>query len=411
MTMTDVRSRFRSLDRVPPPDLWTEATRRAEVEGPLTRPSVRPLALAAVLLLLALIAGAIAVGSGLLHLRWPLPTAPALSWEQVPLPADGGPNVPSTGEAFFSYPLLYVGDHFLSYPPNGGHINRSADGMRWETSPNSSARPFFAATRDGTMLFWGYGGTVSLLRPDGSSSSHDFGCCVGVADAAIGPRGIVVLLSSDSAFEGGWFSENGETWSRIVDPPSSPGTWQATPVAATADGFYARTIDGNVWRSEDGLDWSVIGSDSQNRACQADPIPGTCYAAVIPWREGVVIPNTGVPRYEYWTADGLEVLTTGQATGLAGLAAGNGEVLGAGPLGILAVDRDAGQVLFSPDGETWEGSQLPAGHSWSDDFMGHYPSVAVGEDVALVVLWEQGPGHTPGDGSTDIPTLWRVTPP
>jgi Tol biopolymer transport system component len=70
--MTDMHDRFRSLDRVPTPELWGEATLRAVAEpqaGPETRTNyMLPFGLAAAALLLALaIGGAVLVGSGVVE--------------------------------------------------------------------------------------------------------------------------------------------------------------------------------------------------------------------------------------------------------------------------------------------------------------------------------------------------------
>ena len=66
-----LETRFRSLDRVEPPDLWNEAvTRAAELDLARRRQPSRTLVLVAVALLLALLAGAIAIGAQLI---WPAP--------------------------------------------------------------------------------------------------------------------------------------------------------------------------------------------------------------------------------------------------------------------------------------------------------------------------------------------------
>ncbi len=66
--MRELEDRFRSLDRVEVPDLWNEAvTRAAELGMTRRRPISRTLVLIAAALLLALLAGAIAIGAGLLR--------------------------------------------------------------------------------------------------------------------------------------------------------------------------------------------------------------------------------------------------------------------------------------------------------------------------------------------------------
>ena len=98
--MDDLRRRFASLDRVPCPDLWDQVEQRAAAMGPVARVSavVTPVPLpprrstarslvvylAAAALLVALVAGAVAVGSGLVKL-------PAI----VPAPSESPSVAPS----------------------------------------------------------------------------------------------------------------------------------------------------------------------------------------------------------------------------------------------------------------------------------------------------------------------------
>ena len=71
--MNDIQSRFRRLDRLDAPDLWNEAVgRAAEMEMAPRRTFTPGMALIAVALLLAAVAGTIAVG-GLLNRQIPQP--------------------------------------------------------------------------------------------------------------------------------------------------------------------------------------------------------------------------------------------------------------------------------------------------------------------------------------------------
>jgi hypothetical protein len=100
MTMSSLRDRFATLDRVPMPELWSDVQQRAAhlrsaepvtsvtVGSPVrsTRLGDRTMApLAAAALLIALLAGAIAVGSGLVRLPAILP-APLVSPSGAPSP-------------------------------------------------------------------------------------------------------------------------------------------------------------------------------------------------------------------------------------------------------------------------------------------------------------------------------------
>ncbi len=111
--MDDLRRRFASLDRLPAPDLWAEIEQRAttmepvsRVSGVVTPVSVRPrrsgarsvlVYLAAAASLVALVAGAAAVGSGLVRLPAIVP-APSESASLAPSPAPSTPVASNTPE-------------------------------------------------------------------------------------------------------------------------------------------------------------------------------------------------------------------------------------------------------------------------------------------------------------------------
>lgn len=410
--MADLRTRFRSLDRVPSPDLWADATLRAEAELPVTRPPGRLLLLAAVLLLLlALTAGALAVGSGLVHLSWPMRndqplTSGALSWEELPGPAGLEQNlVPD---------LQYTGDRFVLIG-GGNSVSTSADGRAWQhVTGNGQIYGRHVKAWAGTVLSW-----TNLTDPSGSSSkdavffwrtdgySPSFGVDAGVSDAAIGSAGIVVFgWASEAADQTvGWFSARGDSWASIPSPPP-----RVEAVAAGQDGFFARSGAGSMWYSTNGLDWEALGPARRGNSY---PWPGDLYT----WRAGVLNLSLGPARMspahsEYWTAAGVEPLVAPPPIG-----PDDPPATGAGPLGILALDRQENRALFTADGLTWSDTSLPTGHDWSSGLgiLGQ-TSVAVGSEAALVVLWEWTPNDTPPDGTPpdgtppEIPSLWRVTP-
>lgn len=337
----------------------------------------------------------------------PLNSGPNLNWEEVPLPADDETTVAYAGGQF----LLFAGD-------SGGdsrQLSTSTDGRQWAplADESSSWLPWISgvsASTDGTVLVWN-GASVHLVYPnDPWTSDHQFpSCCI--ASAAIGRRGIVVVTWTETGVDAGfnrlWFSPDGMAWSTAPNPPRQPrdapgrppGEARGIAVAATDDGFFARTVDGTVWRSEDGLEWNVIG-ESSSPACDDGgwAYVSACAADLTPWGDGVMVLN-GVrpPRYEYWTADGLQQAATGPML----------QATDAGPMGIVTVDREANRVAFSPDGEVWGVSELPAGHRWSSELdCGGWTRVAVGHDSALVVLWELAP-----DCVRVAPSLWRGTLP
>ena len=111
--MDELRRRFASLDRLPAPDLWAQIEQRAtamepvaRVSGVVTPVSVRPrrsgarsvlVYLAAAACLVALVAGAAAVGSGLVRLPAIVP-APSESASLAPSPAPSTPVASNTPE-------------------------------------------------------------------------------------------------------------------------------------------------------------------------------------------------------------------------------------------------------------------------------------------------------------------------
>ena len=321
---------------------------------------------------------------------------PALSLEEVPLSTSVGTLGPY---------LLYDGQRFVSYgtpeQPSTGYT--STDGRTWEVGPAGLGEiwpPQPVASWNGTVLTWNTGTratVINIWHPDGSSTVHQFSDA-SIDGAAMGPLGIVVLASTgwdesgqmiDPAWEGGWFSETGQTWTEVSNPPRSTGPLHAAEaVAAGPDGFYARTFDGALWRSADGMDWEAIAATGAGRG------------ALLPWRDGVVSVDPQTPAYEYWTADGGEPL---QIPAGSEASADYPAVRGVGPVGIFTVDRQAGVVIASADGQRWSEVALP-GRNWVNEIDGSFeePSIAVGDKAALVLLWEWGPDDS------KVASLWRL---
>lgn len=378
--MDDLHSRFRRLDLVEAPDLWREATLRATATRQADRPSTW-LLIAAVALLLALIAGGVAVAGGLVHLPWDSrrdlpPTVPTLSWEELPIPANPGQS------------LLYAGDHYVMYGNVNGVVSSSPDGREWQPagSPvaglgSATLNPASVDEWDGSIVTWN-GRDLLAHRSDGSSTS--LRTDGGITDAAIGPAGIIVFarsaLSADPQ-DVGWFSQSGDSWTQIPRPPQG-----VAAVAASKDGFFARTSDHTVWHSANGLEWQAIG---RARAVSGD---------LITWRDGVLSLGTGV--YEYWTVRGSAWFVSKGAQG-SEICCG---ITDAGPLGIVSVNRAANRILFTTDGATWAASTLPGDRVWYSSGWHPDAAVAVGPDAVLVMLWKEGP-DVPGV----VPSLWRGT--
>lgn len=382
---------------------------RLERRPGLLRFAVAGVAAVGLLLAAALVATLIArpsnVGPPTPASATPIPTASGaaeaglnISWQQVPLDTGTGP--------LGGY-VLFDGQQFLSFgsTEQPGAAYTSADGRSWQLAPDGRGdiwppQPAPAAW-NGTVLTWNIGAGGSLVhvwRPDGSSTSHYF-ASASVDGVAIGPRGMVVLTSSgfdatgqllDPSAEGGWFSETGETWTEMSTAPRSTGGLKAAEaVAAGPDGFFARTFDGVLWGSDNGLDWVAVTA------------VGAGGGDLLPWRDGVLSMDINTPSYEYWTAAGREVLPVPSDWSL------NGSFTaadGAGPMGIFTVDPATGLVRFSPDGQRWAQATLPPRH-WvtGDQNVFADPSMAIGTNAVLLLLWEWAP-----DG-TEVQSLWRGT--
>ena len=96
--MTDLRERFRSLDRLPAPDLWREIETRSVAVAPSASRGYPLLLLAALAALLMLGAGAVAIGAGLIS--WPSAVRntdplPDIAWDGALRvePSSGADNV------------------------------------------------------------------------------------------------------------------------------------------------------------------------------------------------------------------------------------------------------------------------------------------------------------------------------
>jgi hypothetical protein len=148
-----------------------------------------------------------------------------------------------------------------------------------------------------------------------------------------------------------------------------------------------------MWHSPDGLSWSRIG-------------PAPTEGSVLPWGKGVLVTD-GIGSFDVWTAVGTSELPMADELP-PGWTASNvsfGSVASAtGPLGLVSVNVDDHEVLFTRNGVDWSikpmSQEMAAAaglnrtrHSWS---------VAVGKDSVTVLLWAGGP-------ESPMPSLWVGT--
>jgi len=195
----------------------------------------------------------------------------------------------------------------------------------------------------------------------------------------------------------GWYSPDGDHWAPIPDFPEN-----VSDVVGVSDGFIARgygaRCDGcadtadlsGMLHSPDGLTWRSIDPAAE------DWTDGT----MLPWGQGVlVIDRTG--RFDVWTAEGNSELPMA-AELPAGWTASN-VAFGSGSLGLVSVNIDAHEVLFTRNGVEW-GIQAMSAEMAAAAGMSRYhsPDVAVGKDSVVVLLWA-------GRQESAMPSLWVGT--
>lgn len=195
----------------------------------------------------------------------------------------------------------------------------------------------------------------------------------------------------------GWYSVDGTAWAAIPDFPPN-----VFAIVGTVDGFFARGHDGEgmgMWHSTDGVSWQRVWTGfDMTSVWQGDP-------ALMRWG-GSVLHSDGIHLFERWTPTGRSVLPmSDEIPPDRDVPIGTG-AFGAGPLGIVSLDIDGREVLFTPDGVVWRIQEIPqemarAGQPTRNAFR---TNVAVGTDAVVVLLWE---------GSADEgqrPSLWVGTP-
>jgi hypothetical protein len=172
------------------------------------------------------------------------PVRPLLSWVRVEdqdafadaaiiAVTRGGPGLIAVGEADEEVPLDDFGADVAVWV--------SADGTAWERIHD----PSFAGQPDSTCA------------PRGVNYQ-------GVRDVASGPLGIVAT-GTDGCHAAVWISDDGRTWTEVIDDDwfENPGViWSVT---AGGPGWVVVGGDGHgngvVWVSEDGVDWTTIQDD------------------------------------------------------------------------------------------------------------------------------------------------------
>lgn len=181
----------------------------------------------------------------------------------------------------------------------------------------------------------------------------------------------------------GWYSSDGEVWQPILDFPPIEA------VIGTRDGFVG-LAGREVWHSVDGRTWQRLGL--------LDFFPGWFSPAgpASRWRDGALV--TDGSDFVYASAVGLEQLPP-PSDPIRRSASGPWPLGATGDLGIVMVSVQSGQILFSPDGVSWETSALP--EDMTDSFGWYTSSGAATDDSVLLVLWDD---H--GTGGPQEPVWW-----
>ncbi len=419
-------------------------------------------------LLATLIAGALFVGSQRRSDDAPLPVpppapvaripgqGPALTWTRSDvIPAAGIGFDPTTTR------VAWVADRFVMVDEDTQTVATSPDGSSWTTlaadDPDLDylrvlAFPDPIAIWEDDVISWtpfSPGSGVRIRRPPDITSVAAF---EGTVDAAaIGPAGIVVKTQTefnqdafflevlgpgwnmdtiesiglqdgvvslttrdgqtasinlaehgvdewDFANRGeGWHSVDGKEWTQIPGFPAN-----VFSIVGTPDGFLARGDPGTglrMFHSPDGFAWrrmAIAFDTTVNRTI--DPI-------LLPWGAGA-LQSDGKHYIELWTAAGKRVLPMAAELPSERDPVVEEAGIGAGPLGIVFVDAEADEILFSPDGVEWR-IQAMSDDMAQDAGLGRSPhstNVAVGTDAVAVLLWQ----GTSDDGAR--PSLWVGTP-
>jgi len=205
----------------------------------------------------------------------------------------------------------------------------------------------------------------------------------------------------------GWYSPDGEQWTAIpyVGTPGSD-EFRGIPtgfgdVVGVSDGFIARGADpedactlpdgcGEMWHSSDGLTWRNLGIPAGDR------YEGTSAPLMLPWKGGALVTD-GVGGFDFWTSQGHNELPMAAEVRAAWKQPEAG--FGTGPLGIVTVLKDDGEILVTHDGVDWDIQLMPAEMAADSTLFYGTPNVAVGERSVLVVMWS-------GTQEARIPSLW-----
>jgi hypothetical protein len=349
--MTDLHTRFRSLDALQAPDLWSEVEQRAMAMQP-TRRRASWVLIAVVLLLVLAIGGAVLVGSGIVKL---------------PVTVDASASPSSSAQA--------------SFAPSSTPGQQAAGG--WSaTGAMTEAREYPTATLllDGRVLVAGGRGGGSTFNPLVSAEIYDprtrsWTATGSMAEAhslhtATLLRDGRVLVTGGQGWRGGRYQDVASA--ELYDPSTGSSTATGTMLKARFSHTATLLPDGKVL---------VTGGSAM------DNTPPYMLASAEVWD-----PSSGT-----WTATGS---MTGARTGHTATLLPDGTVLVAGGLGTGG-NLAASVELYDPIRGTWT-----ATGSMTEARIGHTATLLLGGIVVVA-----GGGASPTSAELYDPSSgsWTAT--
>jgi hypothetical protein len=263
---------------------------------------------------------------------------------------------------------------------------------------------------------------ASRLGDDWVSRYEEVSFQEGILEITMKPgrgRGLKVVWA-DEGFEPGdfmdagfgWYSPDGEQWTLMPAEAPSPDRDGVRgfltgfgDVVGVSDGFIARGAGpedsctlpdgcGEMWHSSDGVTWRNLGAPTGDR------YEGTSAPLTLPWKGGALVTD-GVGGFDFWTSQGHTELPMAAEIRAAWKQPEAG--FGAGPLGMVTVLKDDGEILVTHDGVDWDIQSMPAEMAAGSTLFYGTPIVAVGERSVVVVMWS-------GTQEVRVPSVWVGTP-
>ena len=337
--MTDLHTRFRTLDKLSAPNLWNDIEERAMAAQPTTRRSGAWVLIAVTLLLALAIGGAVLVGLGIVKLPAVVDasaTPSATAQESIAASASPVAQVPSSWTATGS--MIAARVDFTATLLLDGRVLVAGGDRGFDAVPRalSSAELYDPATgtwsATGSMLQGRYRHTATLL-PNGKvlvaagnvSSSSQVGdaCCLASAElydpatgtwtatgsmmAARVAHTATLLLDGTVLVAGGDYPGTGLLVTAELYNPDS-GRWTATGnmIDASNPGRYAH----NATQLRDGRVFVIGGQTPQSPAELYDPRTGswseTDCCTDAPNRFGPYMTATLLPDGKVLVAGGLD---------------------------------------------------------------------------------------------------------